>query len=484
MASVVSRGSRWYVKYRDHRGKWVRRPTTARTKTEARRLADDVERRCERQRLGLEPIPDEAGGGTLGELAEWWLKTYSVELASHQRNTFTLGKHLLASSLAELRLVDVTPGVIEQFLQAKVADLGPQSLNHLRMFLMSMFSAAKKAGKFEGANPAKEVQRRKVPRRMPEYLRTHEVPVVLAHVPRKWQPLFATAIYTGLRRGELLGLRKQDVDLDARLLTVARSYDHDTTKGGHADVIPIAKELVPFLREALTRSPSELVFPAPDGTMFSQYTPLEEVLRRAMKHAGIVLGYEHVCRKKGCTHAELASDATIRHCPEHGMKLWPKAKVRPIRFHDLRHTTASLLMMAGANAAAVQRILRHSDPRITTEVYGHLAPGYLRAEVDRLQFFPQQETVAEVVPLQVAVAVGTSTAGPAESVSMAETAPLGPMVVQNPPKALSRVLGRRAKRLEKPRNRRARPAGLEPATGGLEGRCSIHLSYGRSQSRA
>lgn len=69
------------------------------------------------------------------------------------------------------------------------------------------------------------------------------------------------------------------------------------------------------------------------------------------------------------------------------MKLWPKAKVRPIRFHDLRHTTASLLLMAGANPAAVQRILRHSDPRITTEVYGHLVPDYLRrAEIDRLSF--------------------------------------------------------------------------------------------------
>ena len=56
-----------------------------------------------------------------------------------------------------------------------------------------------------------------------------------------------------------------------------------------------------------------------------------------------------------------------------------------IRFHDLRHTTGSLLMMAGANPAAVQRILRHSAPRITTEVYGHLAPGYLRAEIDRLR---------------------------------------------------------------------------------------------------
>ena len=68
------------------------------------------------------------------------------------------------------------------------------------------------------------------------------------------------------------------------------------------------------------------------------------------------------------------------------MRLWPKARHRPIRFHDLRHTTASLLLMAGANPAAVQRILRHSDPRIATEVYGHLLPGYLRAEIDRLAF--------------------------------------------------------------------------------------------------
>ena len=66
------------------------------------------------------------------------------------------------------------------------------------------------------------------------------------------------------------------------------------------------------------------------------------------------------------------------------MKLWPRAHVRKIRFHDLRHTTATLLMMAGANPAAVQRILRHSDPRVTTEVCGHLAPKYLRKEIDLL----------------------------------------------------------------------------------------------------
>lgn len=60
--------------------------------------------------------------------------------------------------------------------------------------------------------------------------------------------------------------------------------------------------------------------------------------------------------------------------------------VRPIRFHDLRHTTGSLLILSGADLAAVQRILRHSDPKLTTEVYAHLAPEYLRAGVDRLSF--------------------------------------------------------------------------------------------------
>src|SRR5262249_43659056 len=153
-----------------------------------------------------------------------------------------------------------------------------------------------------------------------------------------------------------------------------------------ADVIPIAAELVPYLERAIASSPSDLVFPAADGSMMRRDVALEGVLRRAMGRAGIVTGYRHVCRRKGCKHAEAASDAALRRCPKHNAKLWPKAQVRPIRFHDLRATTASLLMMAGANPAAVQRILRHSDPRITTEVYGHLAPNYLRAEVDRLSF--------------------------------------------------------------------------------------------------
>jgi integrase len=393
MASVYMKRGRWYLRVRDQLGRWRDKVCTARSKTEAKRLVAELETKYERVRLGLETLPPEDGGGTLGDLLAWWLKTYSIGSPSHDRNVATLGKHFRSPGIADLCLVEVTSGKIESFIQDRAESLAPQTLNHLRRFVLTAFNCAKRAGRWQGANPAKEVRRRRVPKGKPEFLRLHEVPLVLRAVPKRWQPLFATAIYTGLRKGELLGLRKSDVDFSTGLITVARSYDHDTTKGGHADAIPIAGELIPYLKAAINSSPSDLVFPHTDGSMLSRHTPLEEVLRRALAHAGVVTAYIHVCRKKGCDHKEAAQDAQLRHCPVHGMKLWPKAQVRPIRFHDLRHTTGSLLLMAGANPAAVQRILRHSDPRITTEVYGHLLPGYLRSEIDKLAFEPKAGAV-------------------------------------------------------------------------------------------
>jgi integrase len=93
-------------------------------------------------------------------------------------------------------------------------------------------------------------------------LRAEEVPILLAHVPDGWRPLFATALYTGMRKGELIGLRKTDVDLATRTITVARSYARDATKGGHADAIPVPSPLEPYLAVAMG-TPGDLVFPAP-----------------------------------------------------------------------------------------------------------------------------------------------------------------------------------------------------------------------------
>jgi len=273
-------------------------------------------------------------------------------------------KHFLSAPIARLKLVEITPGVIERFLQAKATTHGPQTLNHLRRYVLTAFNCARRAERYMGPNPAKDVLRRTVPKRKPDFLRVDEVPRVLAALEDRWRPLFAAAIYTGLRKGELLGLTKTKVDLRERLLYVVRSYDRLTNKSKREEVIPIATELIPFLEIAIQASPCELVFPAPDGSMMREAVDIENVLRRSLEREGIVLGYEHVCRRKGWGHSARHADPEFRLCPTCGMKLWPKALVRKIRFHDLRHTTASLLLMAGANPAAVQRILRHSDPRI------------------------------------------------------------------------------------------------------------------------
>ncbi len=391
MASVYKRGNKWYLRFKDETGRWRSQASTARTKTEARKLAGELERRAERQRHGLEELPPEDGGGTLAALLEWWLDTYSKGTTSHGRNESAVRRNLINTELGTLHLVDVTSGKIETYLQSRAGDLSPQTLNHLRRFLVTAFNKARQAGRWTGTNPALAVPRRRVPKRLPDFLRVEEVPLVLQVLSERHRPLFATAIYTGMRKGELLGLRKSDVDFATMLITIERSYTNDTTKGKAAATIPIAAELAPYLKAAMERSTSDLVFPKEDGEMMRSDTKLEAVLRRALGRAGIVRGYVHVCRKKGCGYKERAEDNARRRCPEHGHLLWPKADVRKIRFHDLRHTTASLLLMSGANPASVQRILRHADPRITTEVYGHLLPEYLRDEVNRLSFGSSSE---------------------------------------------------------------------------------------------
>lgn len=107
----------------------------------------------------------------------------------------------------------------------------------------------------------------------------------------------------------------------------------------------------------------------------SDTVQLELILRRALRRAGIVQSWLHKCRRLGCGHVETAQDDGLRRCTQCRMKLWPSGQVRPLRFHHLRHTTASLLLMAGADLPAVQKILRHTDPRMTTETYGPPRPG-------------------------------------------------------------------------------------------------------------
>ena len=83
----------------------------------------------------------------------------------------------------------------------------------------------------------------------------------------------------------------------------------------------------------MATSPSELLFPRKGGTQHPPDVALHKVLRRALGRAGLVVGYRHVCRRKGCGHAETKAHAVPEPCPRCGMKLWPGRS--PARFASM-----------------------------------------------------------------------------------------------------------------------------------------------------
>ena len=192
--------------------------------------------------------------------------------------------------------------------------------------------------------------------------------------------------------------------------------------------------------------------------MRTEADKLGKRLRSALNRAGIVEGYLHLCRRckrKRTRHEEKHPDCERRHCPRCGMLLWAKAIPRAFRLHDTRHTTATLLLAAGVDLYAVARILRHTDPKLTFEVYGHLVPGYLQAQIDRLS--PTEKFIDRRRPPEKFAA----------------------LVLQDPPKSTQNTQGRLLGASESREVSVARLEGVEPPARGFEGRCSIQLSYRR-----
>jgi integrase len=90
---------RYYVKFKNAVGRWERKASTAGTKAAAKKLADELEIRAERQRLGLEPTPDPDGGGPWTELVEWYGREYASVQPNFRRWTSLKNVHLVQPPL-------------------------------------------------------------------------------------------------------------------------------------------------------------------------------------------------------------------------------------------------------------------------------------------------------------------------------------------------------------------------------------------------
>jgi len=400
MASVFKRGETWYVRWRGIDG-WTQRATEAKSRSQAKAFAAELEleehtaRRARlRQTAGLVPVQDDLPG-SFGALCRWWLDERCPE-PSRDIEERRLRKHVLAAPIAALPLARVRSSDLENLLadlERKGAAAG--SVNKLRAILHAVFNRARRAGRWVGENPVAATQPRKVPRRVYVTLSPEQLARMLEQIPDDWRPLFACGPALGLRKGELFALAKSDVDLDRGIITIARSHDRDTTKGGAAAVLPLPAPLRPWIEYQVKHAPGPLLFPAPDGSQRPREADPQKILRNALSRAGIAEGWEHRCR--WCGHKERHQDREQRYCPSclkrtdgtgkpakhvRGRLLWPKALPLKMRFHDLRHTFATELLRQGVDVHRVQRLMRHSDVRVTTRTYSHLLVEDLRAAVD------------------------------------------------------------------------------------------------------
>jgi integrase len=154
------------------------------------------------------------------------------------------------------------------------------------------------------------------------------------------RPIWATAMYAGLRRGELLALRVEDVELGSGVIHVRRGWDQQegeiSTKTRKERRVPIATVLRDYLDERLLRLPWDdgLVFGAGPQTPFAT--------------------------------TSLASRAA---------SAWRRGGLAAITLHECRHTFASLMIAAGVNAKALSTYMGHANIAITMDRYGHLMPG-------------------------------------------------------------------------------------------------------------
>lgn len=289
---------------------------------------------------------------TFKEFAATWLDSYAK--TKTKPSTFKSYENIidkrLVPAFGSYAVSDISTAMLQKYVadrmrgplveDKKQKKLKPKTVINEIVPIKLMFKHASRWGYLK-RNPAEHLERPKMDKEEMDILTPEEINLFLDKVNLDYRVLFLTAILTGMRRGELVGLQWGDIDFNQNQIHVRRAFCNTSkafltpkTKNSKRR-IDLSPTLVHELKKHKLASGSndlDLVFSNSDGK-------------------------------------PLCPDNMVK---RHFLPALRRAKIRDIRFHDLRHTNVALRIEQGQNIFYISKQIGHASVKTTLDVYGHL----------------------------------------------------------------------------------------------------------------
>ena len=281
---------------------------------------------------------------TVAEYARRWAETRPHRPTTARRTEMMIRLHIEGTRLGGRRLADVRPSEVQAWATDRSRVLAPTTLRQAVGLLRSVYGAAV-LDRLVASSPVVRIQLPRHERERVVPLPVEQVAALAEAMPERYRAMVLTQAGLGLRIGELLALRVQDVDFLRRTVRIEWQFTQGSKGERSEPKTPRSRRTIPLPRVVAEALASHLAaFPAAeDGTIFTT-------------RKGAALGhvyYGHSLMGRAVSEAGLPKGTTS---------------------HDLRHHYASVLLAAGESVVAVAERLGHEDASLVLSTYGHLMP--------------------------------------------------------------------------------------------------------------
>lgn len=297
---------------------------------------------------------------SVGQFLDKWLIEYAIiNLSPRTVSGYeSIIRYHLKPELGKIRLTKLTAEMVRAYYAMKIKTNSAQTIKHHHTLLHKALETAIDWDMVD-RNIANKVKPPKVSRRDMLFWNYEEVSKFLKTAEgTAYYSLFYTALYTGMRRSEMLALRWRDIDFKINQVFVSRSVHY------------VGKRFVFSTTKTATSNRSITIPPS----LLKVLNEHKEEQFNQMATAGIIPDGNSLVFSRIDGSPMLPS--SVSHA---WVRLVKKAGVLPIRFHDARHTHASLLLMRGIHPKIVQERLGHSSIQITMDTYSHVIPNLQEA---------------------------------------------------------------------------------------------------------